>query len=62
MSYSRAKELIKKELEKEGLDPLSLESIACVQEELLRQQLSVCQTDSSRDMEVGEVRRLGTIT
>ena len=58
MSYSRAKELVKKELEKEGLDPLSLESIACVQEELLQQQLSVCQTDSSRDMEVGEVRTL----
>ena len=42
--------------------PLGLESIACVQEELLHQQLWVCQTDSSRGMEVGGVRRLGTIT
>ena len=52
MVYSRAKELIKKELGNEGLDP----TIFGIH------RLSVCQTDSSRDVEVGEVKRLGTIT
>jgi len=42
--------------------PLSLEYIACIQEEHLRQQLSVRQTDSSRDMEVGQARGLPTNT
>jgi len=61
MCYSRAKELIKKEFGKEGVDPTKVKSIACIQEELVQQQLLVFQTGSSRDMEVGEVRRLGTI-
>ena len=39
-----------------------MESITCIQEKLLQKQLLVCQTDSCRDMEVREVRRLRTIT
>ena len=39
-----------------------VESMAYIQEEPLQQQFLVYQTDSSREMEVGKVRTLRTIT
>ena len=63
ISYSRAEELIKRELRKEGLDPATFgQYTACVQKELQKQQPFVCQTASSRGMQAGAMRSLGTVT